>query len=57
MCFHICLYQILLIDDHFAATNLMEMALSIMRYPGIPIHNSEHHGMIAAMLVAAHKNI
>jgi len=40
-----------------ASTNPMELALSIMRHPGIPMHGSEHHGMIAAVLVAAHRNI
>lgn len=37
--------------------NPMEMALTIMRHPRIPMHGSDHHGMIAAVLVAAYKNI
>jgi hypothetical protein len=37
--------------------NPMEMAMTIMKHPIIPMHGPEHHAMIAAVLVTAHKNL
>lgn len=36
--------------------NPMEMAMTIMKHPTIPMHGPEHHAMIAAVLVTAYKN-
>jgi len=37
--------------------NPMEMAITIMKHPVIPMHGPEHHAMIAAVLVTAYKNL
>jgi hemoglobin-like flavoprotein len=37
--------------------NPMEMAMTIMKHPVIPMHGPEHHAMIAAVLVTAYKNL
>lgn len=37
--------------------NPMELAQTIMRHPKVPMHGSDHHSMIAAVLVTAYNNI
>src|SRR4030067_1837760 len=37
--------------------NPIEMAMTIMQHPIIPMHGPEPHSMIAAVLVTAYKNI
>ncbi len=37
--------------------NPMEMVLTLMKHPVMPMHGPEHHAMIAGVLVAAYKNL
>jgi hypothetical protein len=39
-----------------SSKNPMEMAITIMKHPVMPMHGPEHHAMIAAVLVTAYKN-